>query len=103
MNKITHNDNTNEGNEMLSFYNAGIINEISITTFGINAKNDDSAIGYFGTGLKYAIAVLLRNGHEIKIKSGLNLSTRGRIRSESASLKASPDAPAKRGALTIVS
>jgi hypothetical protein len=58
---------------MLSFYNAGIINEISITTFGVNAKNDDSAIGYFGTGLKYAIAVLLRNGHEIKIKSGANL------------------------------
>ena len=57
---------------MLSFYNAGIINEVSITTFGINAKDNDSAIGYFGTGLKYAIAVLLRNGHSISIKSGKN-------------------------------
>lgn len=57
---------------MLSFYNSGIINEVSITTFGINAKDNDSAIGYFGTGLKYAIAVLLRNGHEITIKSGSN-------------------------------
>lgn len=57
---------------MINFYNAGIINEVSITTFGINAKDNDSAIGYFGTGLKYAIAVLLRNGHQISIKSGTN-------------------------------
>lgn len=57
---------------MISFYNSGIINEVSITTFGINAKDNDSAIGYFGTGLKYAIAVLLRNGHSISIKSGSN-------------------------------
>lgn len=57
---------------MISFYNAGIINEVSITTFGINAKDNSSAIGYFGTGLKYAIAVLLRNGHTITIKSGPN-------------------------------
>jgi hypothetical protein len=57
---------------MLSFYNSGLINEVSITTFGINAKANDSAIGYFGTGLKYAIAVLLRNGHNIIIKSGAN-------------------------------
>ncbi len=30
---------------MISFYNAGIINEVSITTFGINAKDNSSAIG----------------------------------------------------------
>lgn len=38
-----------------------------ISTFGVSAKETDSPIGYFGTGLKYAIAVLLREGCEIKI------------------------------------
>lgn len=34
----------------------------AITTFGLNSKpNTDTPIGYFGTGLKYAIAVLARN------------------------------------------
>lgn len=33
----------------------------SLTVFGLNAKpNTDTPIGYFGTGLKYAIAVLAR-------------------------------------------
>lgn len=39
----------------------------SFTTFGINAKpNSSSPIGFFGTGLKYAIAVLLREGCEVE-------------------------------------
>lgn len=42
----------------------------SISTFGINAKDNDNAIGFFGTGLKYAIAVILREGCEIVIRSG---------------------------------
>jgi len=34
----------------------------SLTVFGMNAKpNTDTPIGYFGTGLKYAVAVLARN------------------------------------------
>ena len=38
---------------------------------GVSAKVDqDEAIGKFGTGLCYAIAVLLRTGHKISIKSG---------------------------------
>lgn len=40
----------------------------SITTFGLNSKpNTSNPIGYFGTGLKYAIAVLLRNRIPIEI------------------------------------
>lgn len=40
----------------------------SITTFGLNSKpNTSNPIGYFGTGLKYAIAVLLRNKIPIEI------------------------------------
>lgn len=38
-----------------------------ISTFGVSAKDTDSPIGYFGTGLKYAIAVLLREGCTINI------------------------------------
>ena len=34
-------------------------------TFGMSVKETKSPIGFFGTGLKYAIATLLRTGHDI--------------------------------------
>lgn len=34
---------------------------------GVSVKETSSPIGFFGTGLKYAIAVLLRTGHQIEI------------------------------------
>lgn len=44
------------------FKTKGLINLTSLTTFGINAKpTTKNPIGYFGTGLKYAIAILCRN------------------------------------------
>lgn len=49
------------------FYNEGLMDERAFKAFGVSAKLDDSAIGYFGTGLKYAIAILLRNDHRVKI------------------------------------
>lgn len=52
------------------FENDGLIDLIGITTFGVNAKVSDNPIGYFGTGLKYAIAVLLRRGQKITIWRG---------------------------------
>ena len=52
------------------FKNIGLIDPDSITTFGVCAKESDNPIGYFGTGLKYAIAVLLRENQEINIYSG---------------------------------
>jgi len=56
---------------MIIFKNKGELDIRAIKTFGVNSKdNPDSAIGYFGTGLKYAIAVLLRNGHEVTIYTG---------------------------------
>lgn len=36
---------------------------------GISAKECKSPIGLYGTGLKYAIAVLLRTGHSVTIKT----------------------------------
>lgn len=53
-----------------SFINSGLIDIRAITTFGVSSKENDSAIGYFGTGLKYAIAVLLRNGCKVQIQAG---------------------------------
>lgn len=52
------------------FVNDGLIDPLAIATFGVNAKVSDNPIGFFGTGLKYAIAVLLRHGHEITIWRG---------------------------------
>jgi hypothetical protein len=52
------------------FQNKGTIDPKSITTFGVSSKESPSAIGFFGTGLKYAIAILLREGCEITIYSG---------------------------------
>jgi hypothetical protein len=55
---------------MLIFTNPGIIDPRSISTFGVNAKASTNPIGHFGTGLKYAIATILRNDGSITIKSG---------------------------------
>lgn len=52
------------------FENPGEIDVLSISSFGVSVKEGDTPIGFFGTGLKYAIAVLLRTGHEITIYSG---------------------------------
>lgn len=52
------------------FENEGEIDLASVTTFGVNVKDNDNPIGYFGTGLKYAIAILLREGQSIQIDSG---------------------------------
>ena len=52
------------------FSNPGHMDILAATTLGVNAKTNDSPIGYFGTGLKYAIATLLRHNHEIVISIG---------------------------------
>ena len=56
---------------MIIFENKGDLDVRAIKTFGVNSKESkNSAIGYFGTGLKYAIAILLRNNHKISIYTG---------------------------------
>lgn len=52
------------------FENQGEIDMRSVSTFGVSVKDGENPIGYFGTGLKYGIAVLLRTGHEVTIQSG---------------------------------
>lgn len=53
------------------FTNSGEIDVRSISTFGVSVKESENPIGFFGTGLKYAIAVLLRTGHRVSVLSGL--------------------------------
>jgi len=52
------------------FTNAGIFDVSAMLTFGISVKESSDAIGYFGTGLKYAIAIILRLGGLITIETG---------------------------------
>lgn len=56
---------------MIAFKNKGLIDMQAVTTFGISAKEGDSPIGYFGTGLKYAIAIALRSNQKIVLHRGL--------------------------------
>jgi hypothetical protein len=55
---------------MIVFKNEGLIDLRGVTTFGVCAKETKNPIGYFGTGLKYAIAVLLREGCEVTLWLG---------------------------------
>lgn len=57
---------------MIILKNKGEIDIESITTMGINVKACESPIGFFGTGLKYAVAVFLREGVEFKLFIGAN-------------------------------
>lgn len=56
----------------LVFENSGEIDLRSVSTFGCSVKESENPIGFFGTGLKYAIAVLLRTGHAVFIQSGVS-------------------------------
>ena len=56
---------------MVVFENSGEIDVLSISSFGVSVKEGDSPIGFFGTGLKYAIAVLLRHKQKITAYCGL--------------------------------
>lgn len=56
--------------KMIIFQNEGELDINAIRTMGVSVK-DDGAIGFFGTGLKYAIAVLLRENQRITIWSGM--------------------------------
>lgn len=56
---------------LVTFQNPGLIDPRCITTAGVSVKESENPIGFFGTGLKYAIAIILRNGGKITIWRGL--------------------------------
>lgn len=53
----------------LYFYNNGNFNPVSMTTFGISAKENENPIGFFGTGFKYAVSIILRLGGSVRVNS----------------------------------
>lgn len=56
---------------MILFQNPGTIDLDAALIMGVNAKVGTNPIGFFGSGLKYAIAVLLRTGHQVVICKGV--------------------------------
>lgn len=57
---------------MIVFENEGEIDPRLAMMIGVNVKESANAIGFFGTGLKYAIACLSRWHESITIQSGEN-------------------------------
>lgn len=57
---------------MIILQNKGEMDIEVIKTMGVNVKTNDSPIGYFGTGMKYAIAVFLRENIDIQLYIGEN-------------------------------
>ncbi len=55
----------------VSFQNAGLIDMRAVRTFGVSAKDCENPIGFFGTGLKYAIAICLRHSCKVTLYRGL--------------------------------
>jgi len=63
-----------------------VIDKRAITVMGVSSKDNPNAIGFFGTGLKYSIATLLRNNIDITIYAGIEklslTSAREKIRND---------------------
>jgi len=56
---------------MIYFSNPGLIDLTGLKTFGLTSKAEQSdKIGRFGTGLKYAVAVILRKSGIMTIRRG---------------------------------
>jgi hypothetical protein len=55
---------------MILFENTGAIDMRAAITLGASIKQGSNPIGLFGTGAKYAIAVILREGGKITVFSG---------------------------------
>ena len=61
------------------FANAGLIDLDVLRVMGVSIKIKANPIGYFGTGLKFGVATLLRTGHKVVLVRGgerLELSAR---------------------------
>lgn len=52
---------------IIYFCNEEAIDLSAIAVMGVSVKTNDNPIGYFGTGLKFSIATLLRTGHKVTL------------------------------------
>lgn len=57
------------------FSNDGEIDVVSLSIMGLSVKEGKTPFGFFGTGLKYSVAILLRLGLEVRIYSGESVYT----------------------------
>lgn len=65
--------------------NMGELDPLGLRLMGASTKRDDpSKIGFFGTGFKYALAVLLRNGADVRVFSGTSCY---RIKTQKVSMR----------------
>ena len=58
------------------FENEGELDIRALTIMGLNVKETDTPIGYFGTGFKYGVAVAVRNGCSVIIQDGTGVESR---------------------------
>ena len=68
---LNPNIRNHENMTSIVFENDGEIDPRAIATFGCNVKESENPIGFFGTGLKYALAVLMQLRQSVVIQSGL--------------------------------
>lgn len=57
---------------MIVFKNPGLIDLRLIKSFGTSVKEAEDARGVFGTGSKYALAILLRTQHKVELYRGVD-------------------------------
>ena len=58
---------------MIIFRNPGLIDLDAALTMGVSVKDGNSPIGYFGTGFKFAVATILRNGGSVTLWRGKDM------------------------------
>lgn len=51
------------------FMNNGNFDVRAMMTMGVSAKDNDNAIGFYGTGFKYAVAIILRGGGTVTVST----------------------------------
>ena len=73
---------TDTETKKVCFHTNGEIDPLSWEIIGMSAKDTDNPIGQFGSGLKFAVAILLRTGHAISIHCGTTIHTFGTVSKE---------------------
>lgn len=66
---------------MIVFRNRGLIDLAAVRTLGVSVK-EEGAIGYFGTGVKFAIATILRGGGSVTLYRGKDEHRFGTLRQD---------------------
>jgi hypothetical protein len=63
--------NPDKVSSMIVSTNPGVLDMRGLRLFGLSAKVNENPRGMFGSGLKHAVAILLRTGHTVTLYRGL--------------------------------